>query len=110
MYTDSCRRSRLTRGRSGEQINHVNGQIVMFSQYVLAHVAFHFATIFAVRALKARLETTLVSQVSVQVPLPIKRLVAIRTWTNEYRIPHFRRSALRRSASFPAWPPISLGT
>lgn len=86
---------------------------------MLAHVSFNFATILAIRTLESWLHAALVSQMSVQVSLPIKRFGAIRTRTNVNRVAQFRRSALRRSAfrrsafrrstNFPVRPPTLLG-
>lgn len=109
IQVSGLRGGRLVGRRGGEQVDHVDDQAVMSSWYVLAHVSFNFATILAIRTLESWLHAALVSQMSVQVSLPIKRFGAIRTWTNVNRVAQFRRSAFRRSTNFPVRPPTLLG-
>lgn len=81
------------RRRGVAQIDDVNDRTVMPSRDMLAHVSLNFATILAIGTLKARLEPALVSEMPIQISLPIKRLAAVRARTDVnagLRFPIFR--------------------
>lgn len=78
----------------------------MLSQYMLAHVCLHFATILAIRTLKTWLEAALVSEMPVQISFPIERPVAIRARTDVNGARRFL--ALGRSSSLAVRPPARL--
>ena len=68
----------------------------MFSYYVFVYIPLNLATIRAIRTLEPWLKAALVSQMSVQIPFPIKRFGAIRRWTRVHGRPHFHPPPFRR--------------